>query len=396
MIGILPGGGSAAGDLRIVNWQGEAPAVAAASASTAAAVSTVNRAAASMGSRPPAHLPIVPVASAYHAYLVATVNAIPLRTIMEVTETRGYGDLGFDTAVTGPVNVEWGDPNANVADTVVVDGDIKFRPTGVPRRGALNNVPMTGEAVAHYDGRREVVNIQHVILLTPQSSTEVTGVLGVNQGDPLTNLKADMTVRDLGEFDQLLQTLGFTANGKKGTAAVPVVLHGGVVFHGTVMGRAADLDWKGHVQATQLEVKLGAELDTLIDSVVADAEYSYDEGLVVASSTIKRGTATLNVAGSMKPRKVVSRRGAATFQWDEGTGVNATVQLANANVVDLLQIAGQQQKIPVTGTIAVNAKATGTLGELERKRQGFAHKGRCLRRALRFGDGESIPAGPGL
>jgi translocation and assembly module TamB len=364
MIGILPGGGNATGNLRIVNWLGEAPAVAAASATTAAAVSTANKTAASMGSKQSAHMPTAAAAPAYHAYLVATVNAIPLRTIMEVTETGGYGDLGFDTAVTGPVNVEWGDPNANVADTVVLDGDIKFRPTGVPRKGAVNNVPMTGEAVAHYDGHREVVNIQHVILLTPQSSTEVTGVLGVNEGDPLTNLRADMTVRDLGEFDQLLQTLGFTANGKKGTAAVPVVLHGGVVFHGTVSGRAADLDWKGHVQATQLEVKLGTELDTLIDSVVADAEYSYDEGLIVASSTIKRGTATLNLGGSMKPRKVQVRRGVPTYAWDEGTGVSATVQLANASVVDLLQIAGEQQKIPLTGTIEVTAKTTGTLGEL--------------------------------
>jgi translocation and assembly module TamB len=335
MIGILPGGGSAAGDLRIADWLAPAP--------TAATPKT---------------------AVTSHAYLKATVNAIPLRTIMETTETKGYGDLGFDMGVTGPVNVEWGGPTVNVADTVVVDGDLKFRPTGVARAGALNNIPMSGEAVARYDGRREVVNIQHVILLTPQSSTEAEGVLGVNLGDPLTDLKADMTVRDLGEFDQLLHTLDFEVSGKKGTAAVPVVLHGAVVFHGSVTGRAADLDWKGHVQGTRLEVKLGSELDTLIDSVVADAEYSYDEGLAVANSTIKRGTAVLNVEGSMRPRKQLARRGAASYVWDEGTGVSASVQLANASVADLLQIAGQQQKVPVTGTIAVNAKTSGTLGDL--------------------------------
>ena len=299
-----------------------------------------------------------------HAYLVATVDAIPLRTIMEVTEPRNYGDLGFDTAVTGPVKVEWGGPLADVSDTVIVDGDIKFKPTGVPRQGALNNVPITGEALAHYDGKREAVNIQHVVLLTPQSSTEATGILGVNAGDPLTDLKVDMTVRDLGEFDQLLQTLGFEANGKKGTAAVPVVLHGGLVFHGTVSGRAVDLDWKGHVQGTQIEVKLGTTVDTLVDSVVADAEYSFDEGLAIASSTIKRGNAVLNVAGAMRPRRVVSRKGVADYQWDEGTDVNATVQLANASVTDVFEIAGQQKKFPVTGTIAVNSKVAGTFDNL--------------------------------
>ena len=365
MSGYLPGGGSATGELRITDWLGEAPAAMAASATTVAAVNTANQAANSIGSKAPAHLPTPPpAASSGRATLVATVNAIPLRTIMEATELHGYGDLGFDTAVTGPVNMVWGGPSANNADAVQIDGTLKFRPTGVTRPGAVNNVPMTGEAVAHFDGRRQVVNIQHVLLLTPQSSTEVTGILGVNGGDPLTNLKADMTVRDLGEFDQLLQTLGFEANGKKGTAAVPVVLHGGVVFHGVVSGRAADLDWKGNLQGSQIEVKLGTELDTLVDSVVADAEYSYDGGLLVASSTIKRGDAVLNLTGSMKPRKVVTRRGAPDFIWDEGTTVGASVQLANASVADVLQIAGQQQKIPVTGTIAVNAKTSGTLGAL--------------------------------
>ena len=363
--GYLPGGGSAAGELRIVNWLGETQATAAVSATTKAAVKTANTTAEEVHSKATAHTPEPHPTPGYaHAYLVATVNAIPLRTIMEVTETTSYGDLGFDTAVTGPVKVEWGGPVADVSDTVKVDADLKFKPTGVRRPGALNNTPVTGEAIAAYDGKRQVVNIQHVILLTPQSTTEASGVLGVNQGDPLTNLKADMTVRDLGEFDQLLQTLGFEANGKKGTAAIPVVLHGGLVFHGTVSGRAADLDWKGHLQGSQLEVKLGTELDTLVDTLVADAEYSYNEGLIVAGSTITRGTATMNLTGSLKPRKVLSRKGVPDFLWDDGTGVGASIQLSNASVEDVLQIAGQQKKVPLTGTIAADAKVAGTFAAL--------------------------------
>ena len=378
LTGYLPGGGSAAGELRIVNWLGEgAPPGAPKSATTVGAVTTANKTTAELGGKAKLNTPpvkskgaktatqtTVDAPATAHAYLVATVNAIPLRTIMEVTETKGYGDLGFDTAITGPVKVEWGGPAASIADTVVIDGDLKLKPTGAKRRGALNNVPVTGEAVAHYDGKREVVNIQHVILLTPQSTTEANGILGVNEGDPLTDLRVDMTVRDLGEFDQLLQTLGFEANGKKGTAALPVVLHGGVVFHGTATGRAADLDVKGHVEGNALEVKLATELDTLIDSVVADAEFSYDAGLAVGSSTIKRGDAVLNLTGTLKPRKVLAKKGAPDFLWDGGTSVDASVQLANASVEDVLQIAGQQKKIPVTGTIAVNAKTTGTLDNL--------------------------------
>jgi translocation and assembly module TamB len=363
LTGYLPGGGSAAGELRIVDWLGVVePAAPQKSATIAAAVTTANKTAATVGAKPIATAAIPKVTA--HAYLVATLNAIPLRTIMQMTETKGYGDLGFDTAVSGPVKAQWGGPVAQVGTNVVVDGDLKFKPTGVPMKGARINVPLSGEAVARYDGRRDAVDIKHVIFLTPGSTTEGSGVLGVNTGDALTNLRVDMTVRDLGEFDQLLQTLGFEANGKKGSAAIPVVLHGGLIFHGTAMGRAANLDVKGHLQGSQMEVKLGTELDTLIDSLVMDAEYSYQSGLAVGSSTIKRGGAVLNIAGSMKPRKVVSRRGAATYLWDDGTAVDASVQLANASVIDVLQIAGQQQKIPVTGTIAFNAKVQGTLANL--------------------------------
>ena len=135
--------------------------------------------------------------------------------------------------------------------------------------------------------------------------------------------------------------------------------------------RIANLDVKGHLQATNAEFALGTT-DVLIDSVVADAEYSPNSGVVVASSTIKRGTAVLNVEGKIEPRKVVSRRGVATYVWDDGMAMDAKVQLANAQVVDVLQIAGQQEKIPVTGTIAVNAHAAGTLQSLSGRRACFA------------------------
>ena len=65
----------------------------------------------------------------------------------------------------------------------------------------------------------------------------------------------------------------------------------------------------------------------------------------------------------MKPRKVVDAQGLPDYVWDNGTGVDATVQLANASVEDVLQIAGQQQKVPVTGTIAVEREGRGDAGE---------------------------------
>jgi len=361
MVGYLPGGGSAAGELRIANWLGEAPPkdVAANSATTKAAVETTNKAAKTAGAK----APIAPPAQVAHAYLTATITKIPLRTIMDVTAPEHYGDLGFDTAVSGPVKVEWGGPAKSIDETVEVDGDLTFAPTGVKRPGALNDVPVTGKTLAHYTGKNETVRIQTVALQMPETNLEASGILGVNYGDPLTDLRVDLSVRDLGEYNQLLTTLDLEGNGKRGTAAIPVVLHGALQFNGTAKGRIADLDVKGHVQSTNAEFVLG-KTDVLIDSVVADAEYSPNEGVLVASSTIKRGTAVLNVEGKIVPRKVVTPRGVVTFLWDDGMSLDAEAQVANAEIVDVLQIAGQAGKVPVTGTMAFNAHAEGTLRSL--------------------------------
>ncbi len=371
--GTLPGGGGADGDLRIENWLGEVGSDTAVkglsnSPTVVAAAKTANKTAAMLHAPQPVKGSMaISQGGRAHAYLTMTTKAIPLRTIMDVVAPKNYGDLGFDTSVSGPVKVEWGGPAADIASSVQVDGNLTFAPTGVKRKGALSDIPVTGQAVAHYDGKTEVVRIERVQALTPESTLEASGVLGVNKGDPLTALRVDLTVRDLGEYDQLLQTLGFEANGKKGSAAIPVVLHGTMGFTGTASGPIADLDVKGHLQATQVEVKLGAgttqQADVQVDSVIADAEFAPYTGLAVASSTIKRGTAVLNVGGTAKPHKVTKRK-TATYVWDDDTAVGATVQLANAQVADVLQIAGQQNKYPVTGTLNLHGKVNGTLGAL--------------------------------
>ena len=398
--GYLPGGGSIVGELKIDNWLGEVPPSAPNNSPTVrGATTTANKTAVAITGKPSVSTaPTVPPPVAAHAYLTVKVDRIPLRTIMDVTAPKNYGDLGFDTAVTGPVKAEWGGPATDIADTVQVDATLDLGPTGVKRKGALSDIPVTGQILGHYDGKTETVDVKQLALNTPESSLKANGTLGVNLGDQFTALNVDLSLRDLSEFDQLLTTLGVTGNGKKGAAAIPVVLHGTAQFHGTARGEIAKLDVKGHLQANNLEVLLGAATpasatpasatpaqpanliaamkasqpaapttsaaptDVHIDSLVADAEYT-PQGLAVASSTITQGSAVLHVAGAFQPRVVVKHK-VTSYVWDEGTGVNAKVQLANASLVDVLTIAGQQQKIPVTGTINVNAQAQGTFAAL--------------------------------
>jgi translocation and assembly module TamB len=364
LTGALPDGGKVNGQLKIENWLGEVPPTAPAGSPTiVAAANGANAAAKGLNAKQPIQsVNITPVSHA-HAYLTVNVEGISLREIMDFTAPVNYGDLGFDTAINGPVEVEWGGPVVDIADSVQVEADLKLKPTGAQMRHYAANIPLSGAVQGHYDGKSEVVRIKTLNMQTPATTLQASGVLGVNVGDPLTNLQVNLVSRDLGEFDQTLQRLGFEANGKKGSAAIPVVLHGALNFNGSARGAARDLDVKGNVTADDLAVHLGSEADVHIDSVVAAAEYSPNTGLAVASSTVKRGTAVLNLTGTMKPHRVVSRRGVVTYLWDNDISVDAGVKLADAQVSDLLDIAGQKANVPVTGVANVNAHVAGTLND---------------------------------
>lgn len=365
LTGTLPGGGRVDGELKIENWLGEVPPSAPAkSATTVAAAKTANNAAKAVNAKAPVQSLKLTEQPHAHAFMTVRVKGITLRTIMDITAPEHYGDLGLDTAIDGPVTVEWGGPATDISSTVQVGANLKLSPTYVPKRGAKENVPVSGVVVAHYDGRSQVVNIQTVNVHTPGTILSVNGVLGVNNGDPLTNLQVNLQARDLSEFDQTLQTLGFEANGKRGSAAIPVDLHGTMSFVGTAKGAVRTLDVKGHLTANDLAVHLGSEADIHIDSVVADAEYAPNTGLAIAESTIKRNTAVLNVVGFFRPHRMVSRSGVVSYVWDDDLSMNATAKLANAQVEDLLSIVGQQNRVKLTGTANINAHATGTLRSL--------------------------------
>jgi translocation and assembly module TamB len=312
--------------------------------------------------------------------LTATTDHLPLRTIMLDTAPVGYGDLGFDTSVNGPVTVHWGGTEPEVSDTVMIDAELQMLPVGHGPAVRSGDIPVLGQISGHYDGKREIVNLQRLVLSTPQSSLTASGVLGVNIGDALTQLKTNLTVHDLSEYDTLLTTLGWAGNGRVGAKSIPVNLHGTAVFDGTAQGEIAKIDIKGHLEAENLEVRLGdfadatpeqaakhaaiqsPPTDVHIDHLTSDAEYTPSH-VTVTTSTIEQGSAVLHIGGSFAPRSIL-KHGIPDYVWDDGTQINATAQLSNANVKDVLTIAGQQDRIPVTGTIALDGKATGTLAAL--------------------------------
>jgi translocation and assembly module TamB len=391
----LQEGGVIRGQMKIVNWLGEAGADSSPqSATLQGAITTANKTSAIVSSRGAAlTMPKAPPVVSARTYITVTVNRVPLRSIMHIVAVKGYGDLGFDTAITGPVEVDWGGPVADIASAVQVQADLQLHPVGDHR--GRSNIPIDGHILGHYDDASHTVAVTQLSLATPQSTLQASGILGVAQGGPLTALHTDLTLRDFAEYDQLLTTLDLEGNGRRGAAAIPVILHGSATFHGTATGDISRIDVKGHVEASNVELRLDPPptpapaasnappnmltallqstppppppapkpiLDVLIDSIVADADYT-PQGLSVATSTVRRKTAILHLSGSFLPHTVALKR-TTDYVWDDSTIVNLKVQLASSDVVDLLQIAGEQQNVQLTGTVALDASAQGMLRSL--------------------------------
>lgn len=360
----LPDGGHIAGDMRINNWLGQIPEDAPAKSPTiAAGQQTANTTAKAMNSKPPVEGDRkLPKVERSHAYVNVTLSRVTLRAIEEITQPRGFNDLGLDVAVTGPAKAEWGGDFAHIEDSVIVSANLKLAPTGRQIKGK-QNVPVSGSVVAEYRGQGEVVNIQQLTAKTPYTTLEATGVLGVDKGEAATALRANVVMGNLAELDSVLTAIGYDPGEKRGASALPVDLAGSATFHGTASGPLEALDIKGHLEANGVEAKISEDSTLLVDSLIADAEYT-PQGLAVASSTIKRGNSVLHAQGGVKAHRIIGRRGAATYEWDKDSTVDAQVQLAEASVTEALQMAGQQS-LQVTGTMNVNAHLTGTIGNLD-------------------------------
>ncbi len=247
--GSVAGGGSVKGQLHIVNWANSSPPQVPPLTASAGRAAVVKAAAATPSP---------------HAVLEAEVSGMPLRTIMQIVSPKEYQELGFDTAGTGKMHVEWGSTPASVN----AQAQLTVAPTGVIPAGAHSaGVPVTGAVEASYEGRGETVLLNALRLKTMASSIDASGVIGVAEGDGKTNLRVDLLTSDLGEFNQLLLVMGWETNGHKGASSIPVELHGTAQFHGTAVGGLHTLDVKGHLEAQQFD----AVLDTIFPVAPAPA-----------------------------------------------------------------------------------------------------------------------------
>ncbi len=311
----------------------------------------------------------------------ARVHGVRLTTVLESVVERGYQDVGFDTLGEGPVNIDW----TGSADDLTVTSSLVM---SVPPSIAAGKLPVSGFVDAKYFQRSGKVQINQLEAHSEGTSLNVTGSLGVYPIDEPSNLSVHLVNNNLAEFDRVLKTLDLGLNGKKGVGGIPVQLHGEATFDGSATGSIVDPAFQGHLTANHFSTVFNlptaagiaepqpsigpaalpaaepapgqtAAKPTMLPWDRLDAIASYSSSLIaVERATLTRGTTVIHASGQLQAHRINRHR----QEFDDDAAVNATAQVQNASLSDLLATAGQD--LPVTGTLNLQAHAAGTLGDL--------------------------------
>jgi translocation and assembly module TamB len=310
------------------------------------------------------------------AMIRAKLEGVTLRSVLAATAAPRFQDIGFDTAASGPVSVDWN----GSGDDLTLDAQLTMAPvTAKSVRDSLSEVPLTGELDAEYYQRTGAVEIRKLAVKTPGTHLTVQGGLGVYPVDRTSSLQGDLTTTNLAEFDRTLTALGLVGNGKKGVQAIPIELQGQAEFHGQVTGTITEPTVTGHLTATNFATILPAQNSTQPaqvananltaanpgerkiqwDRLDATGEYSLEQ-ITIQQATIARGKTLVHATGLVRPHRIGPHRA----DFDEKSAINATLRVDDANIADVLDIAGQSQ-LPVTGALSLDMHAGGTFDNLD-------------------------------
>ncbi len=368
-------GGSLEGSLNFMHWMAPAPST------TITAAQKTTRPIATKG----------PAPEQQQAKISLKLSGIRMQTLLEMAAAKKYQNLGFDTSLSGTANAGW---TGSIA-AVTAEVKLMLAPPKPPGPGEL---PVQGVLDASYINHGGRLIVRDLDVRTPGSTIHVAGEAGVYPATGAATLTADLSLRNLAEFNRALTAAGVSSNGKQGVAALPISLQGQIGFHGGLTGSLLAPDVKGHLSATDFSTILPAAEASAVkqktqitrttrngkavlvvkpvvsspatatapaakgqsiqwDDLEADVEYS-PSLVAIQQATLTRGKTAIHAAGQLHAHRL--SRGRLAF--DNDSAINATAQVQNAGLPDLLSIAGQS--LPITGTLNLQARVGGQLGNL--------------------------------
>ncbi|MGA3370993.1 MAG: translocation/assembly module TamB domain-containing protein [Terracidiphilus sp.] len=311
--------------------------------------------------QPPPDLITIPV----NGKVTARFKNVALDTLLEMVCDPPFQHLGFDARLNGPATALWtkGDNR-----TLSVEALLSLTP---PAQAAKGEVLAGGLVDATYTQRDGAVDLRKLELDLPSSHLDARGHLGAYPMVSPSALTVDFHTGNLGEFATVLSDLGLTRNGKTGTAALPIALHGQADFNGTWSGSLLDPRLAGNARATQVAVDLPPVSTTsprlpqsvLLDSVEATGSYS-SVRIDIAHGLLCRGNTEIALNGSLAAGAVSAARGSGPILlFDANSMLHLRLRASQLGMDDLRQFSGQE--LPVAGALNVQFQLDGPIRALE-------------------------------
>jgi translocation and assembly module TamB len=341
------GGGSASGNLQILHWL---RTVAAAPASTPETKHTLRWFFRHKKTPPPpAPRPEPPLTGKAHLQLAN----LPLSTLLHAISPPQFGDLGFNTSISGPVDAHW----TTTLSSLTATANLQLAPGSSSR---LGDVPVTGKISGSYAFAAAAVQLRALDLHTPGTHAQASGSIGINPSMRGSKITGSIVTHNLAEFDKILAAL----NVQPQSQSLPFDLHGNAAFHGAVTGSLTAPDVQGHLDATNLDIAFQTSStppakpvthSIHIDSAQAGLDYS-PLHFTLSALTLRAGEATANASLTINSIKT----GRNSYALDKASPISGQATLSNATLTQIMPLLGTQ--VPATGTLDLQLQLAGTLG----------------------------------
>src|SRR5579864_5782 len=309
-------GGSARGELQVVNWSAPPPEV-------QRAQGDKTKWQRGKGSFRLSDLPLARVAPLFSS------RTLPLDRMNLTGSTSGTVDLAWEIS---PADV--------VADMAL---------TATPPAGfSPEQLPIRGDFRGRYLARQQVIEVAQLNLATRATQLSASGELGTRS----SNLKFNLATDELDDIRPVLDAIEHNAE-------VPVKLHGRATCVGALTGSLKQPQLSGHFQASNFDTlfKMRQATGTTAnaapqlvhwDSLNADLQYSQTI-FAVRHALLQRGETQITFDLSM---------GLHGGSFVGQSPISLQVKMANEDLAELQSLAGFDY--PVAGTVDLNLQLSGT------------------------------------
>jgi translocation and assembly module TamB len=229
-----------------------------------------------------------------------------------------------------------------------------------PATAPTSELPLSGSIQATYHGRGDRVDVAGVNLAGRATRLSATGVLGVD-----SRMKVSLNTSDLSELEPVMRAWSAA------TEPLPAIVHGQASFNGTLTGKLVEPVFAGHLQATNFDTIVGANLSPLgsqesqlsadtnrparslhWDSLDADINYS-PTSVSARNVTLRQSRAMITGSAS-----AILRDG----HFERDLPMEARLAVRDTDLTELQALASTSY--PITGKITGQARFTRSREDL--------------------------------